>query len=247
MVENRDYRVHFDPALEQYQVIVGETDLAICLPPAVWDQNLRSALRHQLITSRAQLQDFISDFPDFAASHYPVAVPLSAPISARRMAAAAAIAQVGPMAAVAGYFAELAGRLIIREKQPHTVIVENGGDIFIHSDRERLIGIYAGKDNPFSGKIAVKISPEQLPCGVCTSSGTVGGSFSYGRADAAMIIAPDTALADAVASAAANLVQKPADVEMACEHALSIEGVTAAVIICQDQLAAAGAIELVRP
>ena len=126
------------------------------------------------------------------------------------------------------------------------IIVENGGDIFIASTQERIIGVYAGKENPFTGKIAVRLAAELFPCGVCTSSGTVGSSFSYGVADAAMIVAPDTALADAVATAAANLVKDGDCVAAACNYAMSIPTVQAALIVCGDQLAAAGQLELVQ-
>ncbi len=246
MIQERDYRVYFDPDLEQHQLVVGETDLMICLPACLWDEALRHKCQEKIIETRAQLQNFISEYPLFASSHQPLVLPVFAPTVARKMAEAAAIAGVGPMAAVAGYFSQLVGRQILELVHPNTVIVENGGDIFLHSGTARLIGIYAGERSPFSGKIAVKLQPEQLPSGICTSSGTVGSSFSYGRADAAMIVAADTVLADAVATAAGNLVQKPEDVAAACDFAMGIAGVSAALIIAKDKLAAAGEIELVQ-
>ncbi len=39
--------------------------------------------------------------------------------------------------------------------------------------------VFAG-DSPFSGKIGLKISPDMSPVGVCTSSGSVGHSMSFG-------------------------------------------------------------------
>ena len=110
----------------------------------------------------------------------------------------------------------------------------------------RVAAIYAGENNPFTNKLGIRLRADRLPCGVCTSSGTVGSSFSYGCADAALIIAPDAALADAAATAAGNLVKGPKDVGAACEHALAITGVQAAVIICGSQMAAAGDIELIK-
>lgn len=244
MVSTRHYRLLSAFDLEQRLVAVGETDLAISLPPGLWDEELSKGLRDKIIEHRQHLQSFIMAYPDFAASHQPMTVPLSAPRAAKKMAEAAALAGVGPMAAVAGFFAELAGRYIMENKSVKEVIVENGGDIFLASEKERRVGIYAGEKSPFTGRIAVKLYPEQFPCGVCTSSGTIGHSFSYGKADVAMIVAA-TALADAVATAAANRVKTKADVAAACDYAMGIAGVQAALVICEDELAAAGKLELI--
>ena len=246
MIEERSYRLLFPPGLEQRLLVVGETDLAICLPGGIWDNAVAKGLRDQIIEQRQALQSFIVECPEFAASHQPLVLPVSAPPVAQKMAAAARAAAVGPMAAVAGYFAELAGRYLLDNYGCAEVIVENGGDIFMSGSSERIIGVYAGQDNPFTGRLAVRVTPELLPGGVCTSSGTVGSSFSYGVADAAMVIAQDTALADAAATATANLVKDSSCVAAACNYALSISGVAAALVVCGDQLAAAGQLELVQ-
>ena len=246
MIEERSYRLLFPSELEQHMLVVGETDLAICLPKNIWNEAVEKGLRDKIIEHRQYLQDFIVEYPQFAASHQPLEVPLAAPPVVQKMAAAAKAAGVGPMAAVAGYFSQLAGEYLNRLPGCSEIIVENGGDIFIASTQERIIGVYAGKENPFTGKIAVRLAAELFPCGVCTSSGTVGSSFSYGVADAAMIVAPDTALADAVATAAANLVKDGDCVAAACNYAMSIPTVQAALIVCGDQLAAAGQLVLVQ-
>lgn len=246
MITKRTYRDDFASDLEKHQIVVGETDLLICLPASVWDDFLAAAVRARLIEVRSQLQLFISENPLFAETHHPLQLASDAPLIARKMAAAARQAGVGPMAAVAGYFSELVGRFIIKEKQVSSIVVENGGDIFLSAKEERLIGIYAGESSPFSNRLAIRLKAEQLPTGICTSSGTFGSSFSYGKADAAVVVAADTCLADAVATAAANLVQEPADVEPSCNFAMGIAGVDAALIIAQDKLAAAGELELVQ-
>ena len=82
-------------------------------------------------------------------------------------------------------------------------------------------------------------------CAVCTSSGTVGPSLSYGRADAAVAVARDAALADAAATALGNRVRGPADLEAAVDWAASLPGVEGAVAILGDRLAVRGDLELV--
>lgn len=65
--------------------------------------------------------------PDFKLTLSPHPVLPGAPVIAEAMAASANLAGVGPMAAVAGAFAEFVGRDLM--KVCAEVIVENGGDI----------------------------------------------------------------------------------------------------------------------
>ena len=221
---------------------VGETDLAVSLPPGVWTPALEKGLRGHIVRERSLLQQYIARDPEFAASHQPLKLLPGAPPLARRMAAAAEAAGVGPMAAVAGAFAAAAGAWLAAYSGE--LAVENGGDIYIQSKQPRLIGVYAGERSAFSHRLGIRLRPQHMPCGVCTSSGTVGRSFSYGRADAALIVAADAALADAMATAAGNRVQSGRDVENACNFALEQPGIKGVLIACGQALAAGGCIEL---
>ena len=116
-------------------------------------------------------------------------------------------------------------------------IVENGGDIYIKSNRDRIIGVYAG-ESPLSGKVGIKIRAGDCPMGVCTSSGKVGHSLSFGKADAAVILAPNTILADAVATATCNLVKAADHIQDAVDFAKGIDGVAGVVVIMEDRLGA---------
>ncbi len=245
MQESRDYRLLFGGDLQQHSLVVGETDLAICLPPGLWNDALCRELTAHLVRLRGQLQRYIAEYPEFAATHQPYPAELSAPPIVKALCKAGKSAKTGPMAAVAGYFAAAAGEWL-QQQGAAEIIVENGGDIYLRSQQDRTVGIYAGAKNPFTGKIGVLLPKADLPWGICTSSGTIGKSFSYGIADAATVVAHDAALADAVATAAGNLVKGPADVAAGAEFACTIPGIYGALLICGDQLAAAGQIQLTR-
>ena len=124
------------------------------------------------------------------------------------------------------------------------MLIENGGDIFAASAAERVIGIYAGNSR-FSGKIGIKLRAAQMPCGVCTSSGTVGPSLSFGKADAVTILAQSAALADACATAVGNMIRRADDFEPGLAFAAHIEGVFGAAILLGDHLGAWGGVEFV--
>lgn len=190
---------------------------------------------------RRQLRAYISRYPDFLSTLKPWPGDPGAPELVQRMIAAAAKTGVGPMAAVAGAIAEMLGHALLAAGVEE-FFIENGGDLYFTRIKPRLVAVYAGS-SPFSWQLGLKIPPGK-PLSVCTSSGTVGHSFSMGRADAAVVLSPDGALADAAATAAANRVQGPADLEKTAEFIGSIPGVTGVLLICGETLAALGDIEL---
>jgi hypothetical protein len=146
------------------------------------------------------------------------------------------------MAAVAGAIAEQVGLALLEESSE--VVVENGGDCFIKVDSPLHVGILAGQST-LSGRVALKIHPENTPVGVCTSSGTVGHSFSLGRADAVTVIAPSTALADALATMACNQVRGENDIRKAITFAQQVEGVLGVIVMVGEKIGAWGDVELV--
>jgi ApbE superfamily uncharacterized protein (UPF0280 family) len=140
---------------------------------------------------------------------------------------------VGPFASVAGAMAEFVGRDLL--KYSKEVIVENGGDIFLKTLRKRRIGIFAGKSR-LSNRLALEILPDETPLGVCTSSGTVGHSLSFGKADAVVVVSESTPLADASATAIGNLIKEKKDIPKEIEKAKKIEGLKGVVIIKDGKL-----------
>ncbi len=170
-------------------------------------------------------------------------VERDAPQIVKAMAKAAADVGVGPMAAVAGAIAECVGKELLAFSEE--VIVENGGDIFLKTLKRRLVGVYAGDNSPFTGKIALEIQPEETPLGVCTSAGTVGHSLSFGRADACIVLSTSTALADAAATALGNLIQEAGDIPKATDFASRTEGIRGVVVIKDDHMGIWGQVKVV--
>ena len=145
---------------------------------------------------------------------------------------------IGPMAAVAGTLAELAVEAM-RDAGATYAMVDNGGDIALLSDREVLVGIYAGP-SPFSNKIALRLAPSPALQAVCTSSGTVGHSISFGIADAATVVGTSASLADAAATALGNAVTDAREIKAAFRAISNVAGITGALVIHKDLLATWG-------
>lgn len=223
--------------LREFNVTVRETDLFIKA-----DSDLTSIALASVHRLRSSLESYISSHRDFLLSLSPVAYDPWAPQVVRDMMRASEKAGVGPMASVAGAMAEHVGRDLL----PHTrsVIIENGGDLFLHSLSDVRVGLFAGK-SPLSGRVSIRIRKEEMPLGLCTSSGTVGHSLSFGCTDACCVKSGSAALSDAAATAVGNIVKSKRDLHDGLKAGMKIEGVLGVVIVVDDQLGAVGDIELI--
>lgn len=239
--QERTYRSVQNSDLVALVVKMAETDLHILASEAVGDQALLAVTK-----VRAEIEGYIRQHPFFLSSLVPLPMDSMAPEPVRDMLAAALAAGVGPMAAVAGVIAETVGRELLKQGLAE-VIVENGGDIFLARRQPSIVAIYAGESR-LSGKFGISLQPEQMPCGLCCSSGTVGHSLSFGVADAAAVLAASTAVADAVATRLGNEVKSKdkKSISHAIEVAKRIEGVAGLVVIAGEHLGAWGDVELVR-
>jgi ApbE superfamily uncharacterized protein (UPF0280 family) len=227
--------------MEAFTVSVKETDLWLAVDRSAMVPDLPEKVEHFVWTERRLLERYLEKDPVFWQTLDPYLVSPGAPSIAVDMVRAGNMAGVGPMAAVAGAFAQYVGEWLLRISP--RVIVENGGDIYLRCDQPVKVGLFAG-ESIFSGKLAIRVDAREAPRGICTSSGSVGPSYSRGRADAAVILASSAILADAVATAAANMVQTPEDLEKALEFAGRLPGVKGALVILGEKLAAWGEIEL---
>ena len=236
MYQPRTYRNWVSSDLVNFSVRDRETDILVSA-----DKNLKKETLRLIRQYRGEIEDYIANNPEFKTSLKPLPEDRDAPEIVKSMFRAARPVNVGPMAAVAGAINEFVGKNLLNFTEQ--VILENGGDLFIKTVKMRKIAVYAGS-SPLSGKIFIRINPGMTPLGICTSSGTIGHSLSFGKADAVTVLSGDAALADACATAACNIVQGEGDIEKALNFAKNIEGVKACVVIYRDKIGSIGNIEL---
>jgi ApbE superfamily uncharacterized protein (UPF0280 family) len=223
--------------LTSFHICVRETDLLIYA-----DTDLSQKALEYVYIYRAFIESYIKNHPDFLTSLSPLRTDDLAPPIIRDMITATLAANVGPMASVAGAISEyVANDLLMLSPN---AIVENGGDIFLKTLREVRVGIFAG-NSPLTYKINLLLRPTQMPLGVCTSSGTVGHSLSFGKADAVCVVSKSSTVADAAATAIGNLVKGKRDIRAALDKGMQIEGVQGALIIMGEHFGVIGEIELI--
>lgn len=236
MYQKRFYRDLFKNELIMLELCIGQTDLVIGC-----ESDLAKVAQRHLRKVRSIIMQHIKENPLFEKTLKPMETHPDYNQVINEMILAGISAGTGPMAAVAGAISQYIGERLL--KISSQVFIENGGDIYFASSKQRIIGIYAG-ESPLSNRIGIKISADMFPIGICTSSGTVGHSLSFGSADAVTVISKKTALADAVATAAGNIVKKPEDIKKALNFGMGVKGVDGILVIVNDKIGAAGSIEL---
>ncbi len=238
MFENRIYRrQHQKSGLISFDITVKETNLNIQAKTNLSDQAIKYVL-----DCRNTIETYINLNPTFASSLAPIKTSGHAPKVIQDMIEASSLANVGPMATVAGTVAEYTGtKLLVHSPE---VLVENGGDIFIKSDTETVFSVYA-ENSPFNSTTGILVPKRSESFGMCTSSGTLGHSKSFGKADAVTILASSCALADATATALGNIVKSKEDIQTAVDVGKSIKGIQGIVIIKGDSIGLWGDLKLV--
>jgi hypothetical protein len=236
--EDRTYRSLINKDnLTSYNVKIAESDLFISSGTNLTDEALESLGRY-----RHSLETYIKNHPEFRSSLLPLPEDHLAPPIVRDMLLKSKICGVGPMASVAGAISEFVGNDLLNKTE--NIIIENGGDIFLKSENDLTVSVYAGV-SPLSYKVNFIVKPDKTPLGICTSSATVGPSLSFGKADAVCVISPSATLADAAASAIGNKVKSKKDIKPALDFGIKIPGVTGIIIIVCNDMGAIGEVHFV--
>lgn len=239
MEENHVYRKLIQSReLISFKVQIKESDLFV-----LCDKKLVRETEESLLKYRQDIERYIYYNPYFRETLKPLPLEENMPLIAKAMVEASIKTNVGPMAAVAGAIAEFVGKDLLGYCKQ--VIVENGGDIFMKVTRQRKVGIYAG-ESPLSGRIALQVEADETPIGICTSAGTFGHSLSFGSADAVVVLAHDTALADAAATAVGNIIKVEKDIKHGLNFLKNIPGIKGGLIIKGENLGAWGKLNIIR-
>ncbi len=233
MYTHRFYRTWVsERKLFRFRVLRHESDIEIAA-----ESDLTHRACEALCRARKDIEGYITLHPGFSMAMDPVEYDETAPLIVQRMMNAAAIWNVGPMAAVAGAIADAVGEKLSAHSD--TVIVENGGDLFIMSGSRMNCALYAGEESPFADKIGFSVdAPRGL--GICTSSNTIGHSCSRGMADAVTVIAENSTTADAAATAIANRINSPEDVYIHLGQLEDDSSLVGIIACCGDRLASWG-------
>jgi ApbE superfamily uncharacterized protein (UPF0280 family) len=233
----RSYRASQQPDLVSFQVVIEETDLWVAARRDLSDPMADLARR-----LRGQIRAYAAVHPDFLTSLTPLEAADRAPEIVRRMCRAGRLTGVGPMAAVAGTVAQMIAEEF-RGVSPD-LLVENGGDTYLFSTRDRHIGILSVPDEDM--RLCVPVRANEFPCSFCASSATIGHSLSFGKADLVVTRSRDASLADAAATALANALTGAAAMDGVLEKAeeWKAHGLDGVFTQCEGRIGVWGKMEL---
>ncbi|MFX0099183.1 MAG: UPF0280 family protein [Candidatus Hodarchaeota archaeon] len=184
---------------------------------------------------RDYIKSYIQDYPEFELSYEPWTMENGENIPAiiQRMVNASNAFNVGPMASIAGAIVDEVFDNLGKEGVTD-FLMENGGEIRVHSPGEKIIGTFTG-ESTLGSKIAFAIPPlSEKFSGIGTSSATIGHAFSFGKADLVTVFCENAALADAAATAICNatrLDDEEDSIHDAIEEARKFEQITGVFIV----------------
>ena len=229
-----------DNALKKEQFQLKETIVTIIAEKDAYIE----AAKKEIQKRRNEIEQFIRKDEFFEVSLKPYNYSEKDPEIIKKMCESSEKLNVGPMATVAGVIAEYAIKAMISKGAKHA-IVDNGGDIAIFSNRTVRVGIYTGNQN--TNRYAFQVLPKNKILGICTSSGKIGHSLSFGNTDAVTVFSHDVAIADAAATALGNLVYARQDIKNAFKIFDGIEEITGAIIVIGDKIGLWGNVPQIVP
>lgn len=227
--------------LDFFTMEFGQSNIQIGVDKEKNSLDLQQACKEVLWELYLDLQRYLLVDKSFEATLEWCRPVSGAPQIIRHMSEASKKARVGPMASVAGAFAEHMGKKIQKKFKLNNIIIENGGDIWLNSEQDRSVALYAG-ESVFADRIKIVIDKEMCPLGICTSSGTVGHSLSFGKADAVTVIAKSSAVADAFATSIGNKIKNPDDIDIiiACYKPFLGKEIEGIAIVMENKIGAIG-------
>ena len=220
---------------------IGETAVTV-----IADERYIAVAEQAIFEARERILRKISEDPFFMTTYDPYPVSEDDDDLIRRMCDASQSAGVGPMAGVAGAVAVFAVERMC-EAGASYAIVENGGDIALKIERDVTVGVF--QDDEKFRELAFRVSKRDGIFGICSSSGNIGPSVSFGKSGISTVFSDDVILADACATALGNMIKDGGADEMssALERIGKVDGVDGCAAISNGLFAMFGDVpELVK-
>ena len=179
---------------------IYEKEISIDSTHLLLKTDVNANLEEHIIKQRTIIQEHINKHPEFAG--FEAVELISSPRILELMTNAGIIAGIGPMSSVAGSISQICLEYLQKYGTKYSIL-ENGGDIALKTNKDLILGIYAGK-SIFTNNIALKLKAKKESYGICTSSGTVGPSKSFGQTDATIVLGKQASICDSLATKIGN-------------------------------------------
>lgn len=179
---------------------IHEKEISIESTHIMLKSDLNTDIEKIIKIQRQIITDQINKNPSFTG--YNATEIITQPRILELMTKAGKIAEIGPMSSVAGSISQVCLEHMMTKDTKFTII-ENGGDIALKTEKNIVLGVYAG-NSIFSNQIGLKVKAKKNGYGICTSSGTVGPSKSFGKTDATIVFSKSASISDSLATRIGN-------------------------------------------
>lgn len=218
--------------IENMHFCIKETEMNITV-----DDSFKDNIADYVREARSSIEDKIRSDPFFGITYDPYSPSDNDDTLIRHMCSASVSADVGPMASVAGAVALHVIERLKDQGCTHAVI-DNGGDIALMCDHEIIIRVYSGND--ITEDIGMIIPKTDGILGICSSSGKIGHSVSFGNSDVCTVISEDPILSDACATSLGNMISEESDLLASLEKICEVEGVRGCFAFINGAIASCG-------
>ena len=223
MYEERFYR---NKIISKFKMEVSfkESDLLICSDKEIAKEKAQNIL----VKYYEQIEGYAMKNPLFLTSLSPLEIDQTAPPIIKEMIESSKVTGIGPFSAVAGAVAQYVGGELLNHCRE--LIIENGGDIFLKINEDKIIGVYLGQEFKINN-LNLKVKKRSQAFGVASSSSSLGHSLNFGKADLVSVVAKNIIIADGFATAISNRIKRIGDVDKILAEAredLAIEGLLVA-------------------
>ncbi len=246
MYQQRKYRdKKNDERFTYFRVQEKETDLWIGITPRFYQSWLPGHVARYIIRSRREIETYMLTDPAFFTRHVPLDDVPGDKAIIHQMAEAGKKAGVGPMAAVAGAISGSVAKDITGMFPSAELVIENGGDIAAVFASSLVVRLETD-NHGLLGETGILLHGGLSPCGICSSSGKFGHSFSYGKADLVSVVCKVPALADAWATSLCNIIRSDTDLKKVDQIISVHTDIIACIALANDNMLVYGDIDLLQ-
>jgi len=131
----------------------------------VADKELQIEAHSVLTRCWRELQQYLARRPQVQAPHPLAEVDSDAPEVAQVMQDSSIETNVPPMLVMDGALTDMVAKEL--KKFAKQVLIENGPEVFVHTEKTRQVRIFAG-ESPLSSRLVLEIQPDLCPVGIST-------------------------------------------------------------------------------
>jgi ApbE superfamily uncharacterized protein (UPF0280 family) len=219
---------------DNFEMQISGTTLRLTASEDLYEESRASAMQFW-----DRLSSYSARNHEFRASKRPIELPEDAPEGMRSIAVQAAAAGVGPMFAFKGALTDHVGAFLARRQSD--VVVATGGGYYASTKQRTKLTVFRGEER--GEGFAIVVDPRHGPLGVYTTMGR--SDLTTHNVDALVVLATSCTLADAAATYALGLLDKPDEqLTRTLAYLQDVPGIVGAIVLQDGRIGLGGAVEI---